>query len=68
MASKGLSIGVSAEWVPKDGDCSPCAVCKEPIYGKRYNLEIEIAGKKDETALNLCEPCYLTTEENGRNI
>lgn len=62
MASKGLSIGIKAEWVAKDGDCSLCASCQEPIYGRRYNMEIGVGFKMEETKLNLCEPCYIKTE------
>ncbi len=65
VRKKGLSVGISSEWVKKDGDCSPCLNCKEPIFGPRYNLEITVAMQRSEAESNLCEPCYLQMEDNG---
>jgi hypothetical protein len=46
------------KWLTSDGDCSPCYVCKEPIYGKKVTLVIATATKQQETKVRLCESCY----------
>jgi len=60
----GLSIGISSKWVKKEGDCGPCYDCLEPIYGVRFNMEITVASRTEETKINLCEPCYTKMKDN----
>lgn len=64
MSGKKISMGISQSWVQKPGECLPCMVCKDLIYGNRYNLEVTVFMTKKETEANLCESCYTKMLDN----
>lgn len=62
MARDTIDIIVTKVMIQKDGDCSKCYSCGDPIYGKMFTvgLEFNINGKRDtteETKINLCQSC-----------
>lgn len=61
----GLSIVIKFYWEEQSGDCTPCKICKEPIYLKKFVGVLECGGEKEELNAVLCEACYNLTEEDG---
>ena len=54
------SVVLDIDWAPQAPDMSVCRICKEPIYGTRYQLKIKINGEgiEQRRPVNLCEPCF----------
>jgi hypothetical protein len=61
----GLSLGIKFYWEEQPGDCTPCKVCKEPIYLKKFVGVLECGTDKIELEAALCETCYNMTEDDG---
>jgi hypothetical protein len=61
----GLSLTISFYWEEMPGDCTPCKVCKEPIYLKKFVAILECGPEKTELNAALCEACYNLTENDG---
>ena len=51
-------IDIKADYVKKDGEMLMCAICKDPIFGYRYNLELTIGQTVEVTNLNYCQSCF----------
>lgn len=53
-------IEFNTEWKEVQTTGEPCSVCKEPIYGRQYQLFIEPGGA---TETILCQSCYEAIEQ-----
>ncbi len=60
-----MNSNIKADHVRKYGEVVNCAVCKEVIYGIRYNLEITVLDTTTATSLNYCEACYINMKEGA---
>lgn len=56
MSNELFDLGVN--WDKDSGDCTPCAVCNEPIYGNKYSCILEVGEQSDPMDVVLCESCY----------
>jgi hypothetical protein len=54
MANK--LVVFTCEWREVPTSCEPCAVCKDAIYGKQFQMYLEPGGA---TGTILCESCRL---------
>lgn len=54
------SVVLDIDWAPQSPDMSVCRLCKETIFGTRYQLKIKINGEgiEQRRPVNLCEPCF----------
>lgn len=59
MANSLIEFNSEFREVPTTGD--PCSACKEPIYGKQFQLFIEPGGATDTI---LCHSCYDIVQEH----
>lgn len=51
-------VEISERWVQEDGECQPCPMCQDVIYGKAYRMVIDIGEKTTETPIVICSSCY----------
>ena len=60
-----LSIDIAVAWIKKPGECNPCVVCGDLIYGERYNLELTCGHMATATSVNICTPCFEKSIEDA---
>lgn len=56
-------LKISLEWEERQGDCSLCLACNEPIFYKMHVLVIDTGEEKEDTKWKLCDSCYNITED-----
>lgn len=57
-------IEFNMEWQEVPCTAEPCTVCKEPIYGKQYQLHTVIGGKVTAMEQVVCSSCYMEIEKD----
>lgn len=58
-------IEFELKWQEVPCTAEPCTVCKEPIYGKQYQLFTVINGKSTPMVTIACSSCYMEIEKEG---
>lgn len=58
MANAFLEFEI--KWMEVQTTGEPCFACKEPIYGRQYQLFIEPGGAAEVV---LCQSCYQAIEQ-----
>lgn len=56
-------IEFNTEWREVPCTAEPCTVCKEPIYGKQYQLHTVIGGTVTPIDQIVCSSCYMEIEK-----
>lgn len=56
-------IEFKTEWKEVPCTAEPCTVCKEPIYGKQYQLHTVIGEVVTPINQIVCSSCYMAIED-----
>jgi len=63
MASDLMQIEIIWKEIPTT--CEPCVACKEPIYGKQYQMFTVIGGKESAMDTIVCGSCYTEIDKEN---